>query len=72
MGPRDLEDLLLRLRQRDVEYALAAAHSLQQEREREGRLANAGGSVHQVETLRREAAAEDVAEPGDASRVARR
>ena len=46
----------------------AAPHALEQELQRERRLARAGHAFDQVEPMRREAAAQDLVEPGDAGR----
>ncbi len=63
-------ELGLGLGERDVEAALALAHALLQELQREGGLAYAGIAVDEVEAGARQAAAEDVVEPGDAGAAA--
>src|SRR5690348_16808555 len=62
-------ELELGLRQRDVKRLLALAPALEQELHRHGRLADARGAFDEVETLRRQAAAEDVVKPGDTGRA---
>ena len=68
----DGRELLGGLGQRDVEAALAAPRALDQEPQREGRLAGAGRSLEQVDAVAGQAAAEDLVEPLDAGRGASR
>src|SRR6476469_2887372 len=58
-------------RERDVKAFFTATGALQQELQRERRLAGAGLSLHQVQPLSVEATAQDVVKPGSASRKAR-
>jgi hypothetical protein len=60
-----LIQLLGRLRQADVQAALAAARPLQQELQGDCGLAGAGVALQQVQAIAREAAAEHVVEAGD-------
>jgi hypothetical protein len=69
---RHQAELLLGLGERDVERGLAPPGALEQELERERRLAGAGATLEEVEPVGVEAAAQDVVEPGVAGRDARR
>lgn len=68
---RDLSDLLLRLRERDVENTFAVLLAFAQELECERGLSDAWCSLQEVEPARREAASEHVIEAGDACRGTR-
>src|SRR6478672_9390162 len=57
-------------RERDVKAFFAATGALQQELQRERRLSGARLSLHQVQPLSVEATAQDVVQPGNASRKA--
>jgi hypothetical protein len=70
--PDDRAELLRGLGERDVEAALASPRALDQEAQRERRLAGSGRSLEQVDAVARQAAAEDLVEPLDAGRGARR
>src|SRR5688572_24185217 len=63
---RDGFQLILRFGQRDEEDFFAVLEALEQELERERRLAGAGIALDEVEAVRRQPAAEDVIEAGDA------
>ena len=63
--------LLGRLRQRDVETALAAFGAGDEEAQRERRLAGARRALEQVDAVARQAAAQDRVEAVDAGRSAR-
>ena len=63
---RDRVELGLGLGERDVEARLAAPHAFEQELQRERRLAHAGIAVDEIEAVARQAAAEDLVEPGHA------
>jgi hypothetical protein len=58
--------LLLRLRQRDVEGALAQGRARQQELQRGGGLARPGASLEQIDAVARQPAPEDGVQPGHA------
>src|SRR5204863_2222722 len=70
----DCLELLGGLGQRDVKAPLAALGALDQEAQRERRLARAGRSLEQVDAPTRQAAAEDLVEALDPGRgaIARR
>src|SRR6185503_4686171 len=61
-----LAKLFLGLGQSDVEHALACAHALHEELQREGRLAGAGIAFDEVEPVPRQTAPEDFVETLDA------
>ena len=61
-------ELGLRLGEGDVDALLAEPHALQQALQGQGRLPRAGVALDQVDPVRREAAAQDVVEPGYARR----
>lgn len=68
---RDLADLVARLGEGHVEDALAFARPCHEELERERRLADPRLALHEVETVRRQPATEDVVEPFYAGAVPR-
>ncbi len=71
VAPGDAGDLGPGLGQRDVQARLAPADAVEQELERERRLARAGRPGHEVHAVGREAAAEDVVQARDAGRHGR-
>ena len=62
-------ELRLRLRERHVEARLGAPNALQQELERERRLAHARVAVDQIETVAGQASVENLVEAGNAGRA---
>ena len=66
VGTGDPLELFLRLRERDIQALLPQPASLEKELQRERGLARPGIAFDEVDTVRREAAAEDVVESRDA------
>jgi hypothetical protein len=67
---RDLADLGLGLRQRDVERALARGDAGEQELQRQRALADARVALDQIDAVARQPSFEDHVEPGDVERSA--
>jgi hypothetical protein len=64
-------DLLVRLREADVEPELAVGGPVEEELQRERRLAGARITLNQMNAIAREAAAKDLVEPADTGRYSR-